>query len=205
MFKLDIQLFAAEGEGETNTDTNSTASDKQEKTFTQSELDNIIKERLGRNKASVLKELGIEDVSAFKAQQEEFKKYQDSQKTDMEKLQAELDKYKEEANTYKTQVSTRELHDAANTVLKDLVEEKRYKAVIKLTDLSDVRKEDGSIDEKKLKQALETTIKEYDLPTLEEAPNKRFKVGGDAEKQKQDTNPTDERYAAMRRRMGLAD
>ena len=111
--------------------------EKETKMFTQEELDNIVKGRLERNRASVLKELGIEDVDSFMTERDEYRAMKDAQKSDQEKRDEELELLRKENADFKDKISKRELNDAAISILKELVDAKRYKAVIKLADMSE--------------------------------------------------------------------
>lgn len=67
---------------------------EQVKTFTQEELNNIISERLQKERSSWIKELGVEDVKSAKDAVKKIKEIEDANKSEAEKLKAELDEMK---------------------------------------------------------------------------------------------------------------
>ena len=64
------------------------------KTFTQEELNNIISERLQKERSSWIKELGVDDVKSAKEALKKLKEIEDANKSEAEKLKAELDEMK---------------------------------------------------------------------------------------------------------------
>lgn len=112
LLKLGLQYFADEqnnnGEEENNGDQtpdNSGEDSKDEsKSYTNEELQKMMakekKQGKSAGKTELMKELGIDDLTKFKANLEEFKKYQEKQKSDLDKKTDEVNnvtKEKEEA------------------------------------------------------------------------------------------------------------
>lgn len=72
-----------------NTDLNNQNQD-QGKTFTQAEVNRMMKAEKESGRRSILKELGVEDVKGTKEALEKYQKYLDSQKSDLEKANENL-------------------------------------------------------------------------------------------------------------------
>ena len=62
------------------------------KTFTQAEVNRMMKAEKESGRRSILKELGVEDVKSTKEALEKYQKYLDSQKSDLEKANDNLNK-----------------------------------------------------------------------------------------------------------------
>lgn len=157
--KLKLQLFAEgddpeggsgkEGTGEAGDEGNKGG--KEEKKFTQAELNVIAKKEKEDGKKAILKELGFEDVKSVKDGLAELKKWQDSQKTEAEKNAAAL-KEKEEAAT-KAQKKL-ELAESKLSAIKAGVNPKYVDDVVALSMLK-------VTDDKDLKAVLEEMKKTY--------------------------------------------
>lgn len=81
------------GENETKDNVNSEVNNddlKEEKTFTQAEVNQMMKKEKESGRRSILKELGIEDVKSTKEALAKYQEYLDSQKTDLEKAKEAL-------------------------------------------------------------------------------------------------------------------
>lgn len=78
----------------TNNDSNdnldSNNNQDQGKTFTQAEVNRMMKAEKESGRRSILKELGVEDVKGTKEALEKYQKYLDSQKSDLEKANENL-------------------------------------------------------------------------------------------------------------------
>ena len=68
---------------------------KEQRTFTQNELDAIIQDRLSRERAKISKDLGINDTWD-KEKYQEFLQYQESQKTELERAKEQAQKLEAE-------------------------------------------------------------------------------------------------------------
>lgn len=95
LLRLHLQYFGGEdgqGSGENNppepnvnTNTNNEPPKEPERTFTQAEVSAMMAREKEQGRKSVLKELGVEDLSSAKKGLDQYKKLLDSQKTDLEK------------------------------------------------------------------------------------------------------------------------
>jgi hypothetical protein len=149
----------------------------EEKLLTQKEVDDIVKDRVLREKTKFAKDLGIGE-EFDKSKYEEFKKYLESQKTEAEKLaernvelEAQLNLTKQEARQVRIE---RELDD----ILKELGIDTRYaKTILKLTDLASIEE----ISKENLKPVIENTINE-ELPML--VKSETIKVGAEPKETK---------------------
>ena len=143
---------------------------KEEKSFTQAEVDELIKDRLAREKNKFAKDLGIgEDFD--KSKYEEYKKYVESQKTEADKLAEENAKLKQEKEDALKEVRNTKIEREVESVLKELEIDTKYsRTVLKLADLSTV--EEISIET--LKPIVEKTIEE-ELPML--INGEKIKIG----------------------------
>lgn len=84
----------AAGDGNVTSTTDTTAGDS--KTFSQSDVERIVGERLARQRAQ------FGDVDALKKKAEEYDKLAESQKTETQKLQEERDALKNDATTWQS-------------------------------------------------------------------------------------------------------
>lgn len=80
------------GEDETKDNVNPEVNDNlsEQKTFTQAEVNQMMKKEKESGRRSILKELGIEDVKSTKEALAKYQEYLDSQKTDLEKAKEAL-------------------------------------------------------------------------------------------------------------------
>ena len=115
----------------------------EEKSFTQKEVDDIVKDRLSREKDKFAKDLGIgEDFD--KSKYAEFKKYLDTQKTEAEKTQEELANWQTKYATLEKQVQDTTLESNMKNILSELdVEHSKISVIKKLIDTNDLFNEDG--------------------------------------------------------------
>lgn len=145
---------------------------KEEKLLTQAEVDELIKDRLAREKNKFAKELGIgEDFN-----KDDYKKYLDflsNQKTETEKLterNAQLEKERDEALK---EVKNSKIERITDNVLKELSIDTKYsRTVLKLADFADIQ----DISNETLKPIIEKTINE-ELPML--INEEKTKIGVD--------------------------
>lgn len=99
LLPMNLQIFANDSESGTDPGTESQAGDltpgtggtDPEKTFTQADVDKLIKDRLARERKEI----------PTKEELQAFKEWQDSQKTNEEKTNEELERLRKEAEDYK--------------------------------------------------------------------------------------------------------
>jgi hypothetical protein len=142
-----------------------------EKTLTQKEVDDLIIERVKREKDKFAKDLGIgEDFN-----KEDYKKYKefiDNQKSEAEKLAEENAKLKEEKQQALLEVRTSKIERTTEEVLKELEVDTQYvKTILKLANV-DVEE----ISTETLKPIIQKVIEE-ELPML--INNEKIKIGAD--------------------------
>lgn len=145
---------------------------KEEKLLTQAEVDELIKDRLAREKNKFAKDLGIgEDFD--KSKYDEYKKFVESQKTEADKLaekNAQLEKERDEALK---EVRNSKIERITDNVLQELSIDTKYsKTVLKLADFADIQ----DISNETLKPIIEKTINE-ELPML--INEEKTKIGVD--------------------------
>lgn len=165
---------------------------KEEKLLTQAEVDELIKDRLAREKNKFAKDLGIgEDFD--KSKYDEYKKFVESQKTEADKLaekNAQLEKERDEALK---EVRNSKIERITDSVLKELSIDTKYsKTVLKLADFADIQ----DISNETLKPIIEKTINE-ELPML--INEEKTKIGVDKPEDKKIVSGTkdylDKKYA----------
>jgi hypothetical protein len=165
--------------------------EKVEKTLTQKEVDELIIERVKRERDKFAKDLGIgEDFN-----KEEYKKYKefiDNQKSASEKLMEENAKLKQEKELALLEVRNSKIERTTEEVLKELeVDTKYVKTILKLANV-DVEE----ISRETLKPIIEKVIEE-ELPML--INNEKIKIGVDKPEDKKIVSGTkdylDKKYA----------
>jgi hypothetical protein len=165
--------------------------EKVEKTLTQKEVDELIIERVKRERDKFAKDLGIgEDFN-----KEEYKKYKefiDNQKSASEKLMEENAKLKQEKELALLEVRNSKIERTTEEVLKELeVDTKYVKTILKLANV-DVKE----ISRETLKPIIEKVIEE-ELPML--INNEKIKIGVDKPEDKKIVSGTkdylDKKYA----------
>ena len=90
-----------------NTDLNNQNQD-QGKTFTQAEVNRMMKAEKESGRRSILKELGVEDVKGTKEALEKYQKYLDSQKSDLEKANENLNETQAKLTSAETRANKAE-------------------------------------------------------------------------------------------------
>lgn len=143
---------------------------KEEKLLTQAEVDELIKDRLLREKNKFAKDLGIGD-DFDKTKYNEYIKYVENQKSEAQKFadaNAQLLKERDEAlNLVKTTKIEREVE----SILKEMEIDTKYSnTILKLADLSEI----SEISKDTLKPVIEKVIND-ELPML--VNNDKIKVG----------------------------
>lgn len=89
--RMNLQFFADQGEGGEAADQPAQqAGDKEIKTFTQEEVNNIAAREAKKAQEKFLKQLGIDDFENAKEGLKKFREWQDSQKTEAEKQAEQL-------------------------------------------------------------------------------------------------------------------
>ena len=173
--KLKLQLFAEGGgeggageEGGTGGAGEENKGGKEDKTFTQAELNAIAKKEKEDGKKAILKELGFEDVKSVKDGLAELKKWQDSQKTEAEKTAAALEAQEKLATAAQKKL---ELVEAKLSAIKTGVNPAFVDDVVALSMLK-------VSDEKDLATVLEEMKKTYPNFFSEEEPGKEDKGTG---------------------------
>lgn len=87
---IGLQFFAEEGAGDTSTgeeDTNQSTGNQSGKTFTQEDVNRLLKAEKESAKKALLKELGVEDAKTAKEGLSKYKELLDKDKTDAQKAQ----------------------------------------------------------------------------------------------------------------------
>lgn len=138
----------------------------------QERIDNIVKDRLAREKTKWSKDLGIGEEFT-KEGYAKFKEYLESQKSDAEKLKEKAETYETKYNELLSQRKSDKIELGVKDILSELnIDTKHLKTILKLADLSGVY--DNELDTNKLKEAISKTLEE-ELPML--LTNERVKVG----------------------------
>lgn len=179
---FNLQLFADGGDGDTghNGGDGNSNNGGNDKTFTQEELDNIIKGRIADTKKStqkaLLEELGIEKVEDLKAIVSAKKKADDDKKTELEKLQDQLNKANQDKDNAAAKAKqTLIIADFKVKAIEQGLDSKQIEAALKLVDITSVEvKDDGTVEgsEDVIKKVLE------DYPFLKGSTNNN--IGGGA-------------------------
>jgi len=149
------------------------------KTFTQEELNEVVQDRLAKEKNKFAKELGIGD-NFDKEGYSKFKEYQETQKTEAQKSKDEAEAWKHKYAEVSEKVKTTQIEMGLTKVLHELkVDDKQSKLISKLVDLTDVYIDE--LNYEKLKENVDKVIKEYDIQSV----SAQVKVGVE----KQSTEP----------------
>jgi len=141
----------------------------EEKTLTQKEVNDLIIERVKREKDKFAKDLGIgEDFN--KEEYTKYKEFINNQKSEAEKLAEENAKLKEEKQQALLEVRNSKIERTTEEVLKELeVDTKYVKTILKLADVSI-----EEISTETLKPIIQKVIEE-ELPML--VNNEKIKIG----------------------------
>lgn len=116
---------------------------KTERTFTQADLDRIVKERLVKQEASQLKQLGVASFDEAKAAAAKVREIEEAQKSEAQKLQDQLRAI--EARATHAESKRREALVKAEAVVqfgKAGIASDRYGAALKLLDASQIKVND---------------------------------------------------------------
>lgn len=154
MFPLDLQYFA-DGDGNNddsnngngnpnggNEDQNSGNGNSGERTFTQSEVSNMMTKEKNEGKKSILKILGFKNEEEAKSAIESYNKYMESQKTEAEKAKDELEKISGSVaeQTKRAEDAENKLLCFMNGVNKDSIDDVLALASLKVSDTKSLDK-----------------------------------------------------------------
>lgn len=78
------------------------AAKRAEKNFSQIDMDNVVQDRLAKERAKVLAELGIENTDGYKASFEAYKVAEEAKKTELQKAQEAAGTYESDKATWAT-------------------------------------------------------------------------------------------------------
>ena len=161
------------GNADTNepkTDSNNTTQATEEKTFTQAEVDKMIKERLAREKKN---QLPKEELEAYKA-------WKESQKTEEEKKNEAL------SNAEKARIAAEEKVAALEAKVTALSKGVKSDSVDDVVILAKAL----VTDEVTIEQAIDKVLEKYPSFKGEQKQegNKGFKIGAEGQKQNENTN-----------------
>lgn len=93
---------------DSNNNSDSNNNQDQGKTFTQAEVNRMMKAEKESGRRSILKELGVEDVKGTKEALEKYQKYLDSQKSDLEKANENLNETQAKLTSAETRANKAE-------------------------------------------------------------------------------------------------
>jgi len=154
---------------EPKTDSNNTTQATEEKTFTQAEVDKMIKERLAREKKN---QLPKEELEAYKA-------WKESQKTEEEKKNEAL------SNAEKARIAAEEKAAALEAKVTALSKGVKSDSVDDVVILAKAL----VTDEVTIEQAIDKVLEKYpSFKGEQQESNKGFKIGADIQKQNENTN-----------------
>lgn len=161
------------GNADTNepkTDSNNTTQATEEKTFTQAEVDEMIKDRLAREKK---KQIPKEELEAYKA-------WKESQKTEEEKKNEAL------SNAEKARIAAEEKAAALEAKVTALSKGVKSDSVDDVVILAKAL----VTDEVTIEQAIDKVLEKYPSFKGEQKQegNKGFKIGAEGQKQNENTN-----------------
>lgn len=155
---------------EPKTDSNNTTQATEEKTFTQAEVDKMIKERLAREKKN---QLPKEELEAYKA-------WKESQKTEEEKKNEALE------NAEKARIAAEEKAAALEAKVTALSKGVKSDSVDDVVILAKAL----VTDEVTIEQAIDKVLEKY--PSFKgeqkQEENKGFKIGAEGQKQKENSD-----------------
>lgn len=154
---------------EPKTDSNNTTQATEEKTFTQAEVDKMIKERLAREKKN---QLPKEELEAYKA-------WKESQKTEEEKKNEAL------SNAEKARIAAEEKAAALEAKVTALSKGVKSDSVDDVVILAKAL----VTDEVTIEQAIDEVLEKYpSFKGEQQEGNKGFKIGAEGQKQNDNTN-----------------
>ena len=190
LMPLNIQMFAESGEETPANETVDTSkeettkadekTEKEEKKYSDKEVNDISTKNVSKALAKQLKDLGIEDIEKAKsilAKAKADEKASKSQDEKTKELTEKYDKARLEAINSKIE----------NALLKKGVSESKVERAVRLIDKANILDNDGSIDISKLSTEIEATLSDFpELITKKEEEKKGFKIGGDGKEDKKD-------------------
>ncbi len=205
LMSLNIQLFAESGEeNDANNNVDDSKKDdatqktdkgkepkKEEKKYSDKELNDISLKNEQKALAKQLKDLGIDDVEKAKAILAKAREEEEASKSVDEKTQEAI-KRAEKATIDAINAKIE------NALLRKNVKDEKITRAIRLVDKKNILDKDGSLDESKLNTEIEELLKDFpELITKKEEKQKGFKIGDDGKEESKDE--LDE----MRKIMGL--
>lgn len=202
---LNIQLFAESGEEivannnveESKKDDTTSKVDKvkepekEEKKYSDKELNDISLKNERKALEKQLKDLGIDDIEKAKAILAKAREDEEASKSVDEKTQEAI-KRAEKATIDAINAKIE------NALLRKNVKDEKIARAVRLVDKKNVLDKDGSLDESKLNTEIEELLKDFpELIAKKEEDKKGFKIGDDGKEESKDE--LDE----MRKIMGL--
>lgn len=114
LMQLNLQYFAEAdtggGEGEQQTEQQDTQQEQKEtKTFTQEDVNNLIAKETKAAQEKLLKQAGVTDFANLKEGMAKFKEWQESQKTEAQKQAEALEQYQKDLEATKAEKELTEL------------------------------------------------------------------------------------------------
>jgi len=143
----------------------STKVEDKEKTFTQTDMNNIVAKNVKEALEKANKELGIESVAGGKKDLAEYKKYVDSQKSELEQAQDSVKTKDEIIANQSLTISNYKLKGRLNGAMSELDIDLGYTDTI--DKLIDKEKVTEDMTDKEFKALIESTVDKY-LPNLKE-------------------------------------
>lgn len=190
LMPLNIQMFAESGEEIPANETVDTSkeettkadekTEKEEKKYSDKEVNDISTKNVSKALAKQLKDLGIEDIEKAKSILAKAKADEEASKSQDEKTKELTEKYdKARLEAINSKIE--------NALLKKGVSESKVERAVRLIDKANILDNDGSIDISKLSTEIEATLSDFpELITKKEEEKKGFKIGGDGKEDKKD-------------------
>lgn len=190
LMPLNIQMFAESGEETPANETVDTSkeettkadekTEKEEKKYSDKEVNDISTKNVSKALAKQLKDLGIEDIEKAKSILAKAKADEEASKSQDEKTKELTEKYdKARLEAINSKIE--------NALLKKGVSESKVERAVRLIDKANILDNDGSIDISKLSTEIEATLSDFpELITKKEEEKKGFKIGGDGKEDKKD-------------------
>lgn len=168
-FKMNLQLLASDEGGESNESTEQTEGTtteitKDEKTFTQADIDKIVNERLAREKKKIEKANEEKYQAQLKAELEESEKLAKMSEAERLKAQAEKERKQFESERAKFESEMKAFNEERmlNTTMKTLAEKNlpvEFAQFLKVDNADDIM-ENISVFEKYFNESLEKMVNE---------------------------------------------
>lgn len=165
----------------------------EEKKYSDKEVNDISTKNVNKALAKQLKDLGIEDVEKAKSILAKAREEEEANKSVDEKTQEAI-KRAEKATL--EAINTK----IENALLRKNVKDEKVTRAVRLVDKKNILDKDGSVDTNKLNEEIEALLEDFpELVTSKSSEEKvGFKIGGDGEESKKDSE-----LESMRKVMGL--